>query len=455
MQTSDLQSGVCEIPSYCDVLRNNLNIISFTGELKKCIITAKEHYLKFLHTSDWHLGARLGEYSRLSEQRAVLEEIREAAEAEGVDFILLAGDIFDNFNPSNEAVELLYSELKKMTAGGTRPVIAIAGNHDSPDRIEAPDPLAAECGIFFAGYPDFIRNPKELESGINVVFPEKGILTLDFPDKPQVRIIITPYANENRLRKYLGSERKEEELSLLMKERWAELAAGYCDEKGVNILTAHLFMSSGGTQVPEPDEERSILHPGGLELIDAALIPQQVQYTALGHLHRPSEVQSEPSPAVYSGSPLAFGLSEENQQKSVRIVELEPGGRAEIGIHPLKSGRRIYRRTFGSTDEAVAWLIENPESYVELLIECDHYISGEDRSRLYEAHDGITAVIPLSREDGSSGDADGEGGTGVPDLSESLEGLFCSYFRSAKGSEPDEALLEIFREIAASAGGSE
>ena len=74
----------------------------------------------------------------------------------------------------------------------------------------------------------------------------------------------------------------------------------------------------------EPDGERSILHPGGLELIDAAYVPKQIQYTALGHLHRPQSVRKGASPVVYSGSPLAFGLSEENQQKSVVVVEAEP-----------------------------------------------------------------------------------------------------------------------------------
>ena len=299
--------------------------------------------MKFLHTSDWHLGARLGEYSRLEEQKAVLEEIRNAAIEEEADFILVTGDIFDNFNPPNEAVELLYRELKKMAGDGSRPVIVIAGNHDSPDRIEAPDPLAAECGIFFIGYPDFTRGSVGLENGVSVEFPEPGIVRLNLPGRPEVRIITTPYANENRLRKQLDGdgESREQKISALLGARWKTLAETYCDEQGINILSAHLFMAEmsadetgseelqpdlfGGSEqvsgrlepLQEPDEERSILHPGGLELIDAALVPPQTRYTALGHLHRPRTVRGGDSPVVYSGSPLAFGLSEENQQKSV------------------------------------------------------------------------------------------------------------------------------------------
>jgi len=107
--------------------------------------------MKILHTSDWHLGKRLENFSRLDEQIAVLDEICTIADKENIDAVLVAGDLFDTFNPPTEAVELFYRSLKKLSKNGSRPVIAIAGNHDSPDRIESPDPLARECGIIFAG----------------------------------------------------------------------------------------------------------------------------------------------------------------------------------------------------------------------------------------------------------------------------------------------------------------
>ena len=412
--------------------------------------------MKFLHTSDWHLGARLGDYTRLAEQKEVLAEIRETAEHEGADFIIIAGDIFDNFNPPNEAVELLYRELKKLADSGRRPVIVLAGNHDSPDRIEAPDPLAAECGIFFIGYPDSTGGRTELDSGTVVASPEAGFIILDMPGKPEVRIIATPYANENRLRRYLAPENREEQISSILGADWSRLAGKYCDDKGVNILTAHLFMADNSsigelfaeTKVheDEPDEERSILHPGGLEIVDASLVPPQVQYTALGHLHRPQTVRKGNSPVVYSGSPLAFGLSEENQQKMISLVEVEPGGAAEVEFAPLNSGRRILRKTFPGIDEAVEWLTDNPDVYVELLIECEKYISAAGRRRLFAAHDGITTVIPVSR---SVRDDDGDVQAARPDLTESMEELFKSFFEYSRGTEPGPELLELFREVAA------
>lgn len=101
--------------------------------------------MKILHTADWHLGKRLDNFNRLEEQIAVLKEICQIADDQAVDAVIIAGDIFDTFNPPVEAIELLYKTLKRLTKKSKRPVIAIAGNHDSPSRIDSPDPLAREC----------------------------------------------------------------------------------------------------------------------------------------------------------------------------------------------------------------------------------------------------------------------------------------------------------------------
>ena len=137
--------------------------------------------MKILHTSDWHLGKRLDDFPRFEEQQAVMNEICKIAGNENVDAVLVAGDLFDTFNPPTEAVDLLYKTLKKLTNNGKRPVIAIAGNHDSPDRIEAPDPLARECGIIFAGYPATVVPAFELETGLKILQSEEGFIEINLP----------------------------------------------------------------------------------------------------------------------------------------------------------------------------------------------------------------------------------------------------------------------------------
>ena len=160
--------------------------------------------MKILHTADWHLGKKLDRFSRLEEQILVLEEIIEIADEKSVDLVLIAGDLFDNFNPSVEAIELFYKTLKRLTSNGKRPVIAISGNHDSPYLIDSPDPLARECGIILIGHPNAKVQSIELEhfkiTNSAAGFFELQLKNQNFP----VRILHTPYASEVRLKEYLN-----------------------------------------------------------------------------------------------------------------------------------------------------------------------------------------------------------------------------------------------------------
>ena len=100
--------------------------------------------MKILHTADWHLGKRLENISRHEEQVAVLDEICQIADDRNVDAVIIAGDLFDVFSPPNESAELFFKTCKRLSNNGLRAVVAIAGNHDSPERIEAPEVLARE-----------------------------------------------------------------------------------------------------------------------------------------------------------------------------------------------------------------------------------------------------------------------------------------------------------------------
>lgn len=103
--------------------------------------------MRVLHTSDWHLGRTLEGRPRLPEQEQFFDELVEIATGEKVQLILVAGDVFDTYNPSAEAEELFYDALERLADGGRRAVVAIAGNHDSPERLHAANPLALKHGI--------------------------------------------------------------------------------------------------------------------------------------------------------------------------------------------------------------------------------------------------------------------------------------------------------------------
>jgi exonuclease SbcD len=403
--------------------------------------------MKILHTSDWHLGKRLEGFSRLEEQEAVLAEILEIAEKEKTDAVIIAGDLFDTFNPPTEAVELFYKYLKKLSANGKRAVIAIAGNHDSPDRIEAPDPLARECGIIFAGYPNSLLTPFRIDSSLEIIRSDAGFIELRLPDVASpLRILLTPYAHELRLKTFLGTENAEEELRKLLEKHWSSLAEKYCDDQGVNILLAHLLFATGADSLPEePEEERSINFIGGAPAIFTENIPGRVQYVALGHLHRHQTLSHTPCPVVYTGSPLAYSFSEADQDKFVVVIDAGPGQKPVIEKIRLNSGKRLIRRRFEDMEEAVSWLDENQDIFVELTIVSDQYLATDDRKRLMAAHPRIVAIIPESKNKGT----DQAPSSGPIDLTKSMEELFIGYFKSKKGQEPGENIINLFREIIA------
>jgi len=401
--------------------------------------------MRILHTADWHLGKRLEKFSRLEEQRQVLEEIIAIADDQRVDAVLIAGDLFDNFNPASEAVELFYRTLKRLSDQGRRAVVAIAGNHDSPDRIEAPDALASECGIFFSGYPNSIISTCELDSGVCIAHSEPGFIELKLPSCDQkLRLLVTPYANEYRLKTFLGMENSEAELRSVLQSRWSELAERYCDDQGINILITHLFMMKKGSEKPqEPEDEKPILHVGGAQVVYSENIPPQIQYAALGHLHRYQQIDDKPCPVVYSSSPLSYSFSEAGQEKYVVIIDAQAGEKVTFEKLPLQSGRKLERKRFDDIENALAWLHKNPDVLVELTIATDEYLRSEDRKRLLQAHQGIVTLIPEVRKLKMESTAQSI------DLNQNMEDLFQQYFQHRYGQAANPALLELFNEIRA------
>lgn len=405
---------------------------------------SKKLKMKILHTADWHLGKKLDHFSRIEEQRIVLNEICEIADQQNADVILVAGDLFDTFNPPVEAVDLLYKTLKRLTNNGQRPVVAIAGNHDSPDRIDAPDPFARECGILFVGNPEVTMPLMTVDNGFTITKSEPGFFELQLPQyNYPVRIIATPYANEIRLKTYLGSENKEAQLNQLLATSWKQLADKYCDTNGVNVLTTHLYMlQRGGAILEEPEGEKP-LRIGNADIVYTDCIPAQIQYTALGHLHRFQNVGGHTSPVIYSSSPLSYSFSEAGQEKKVVLIQAEPNKAVDYTDISLKSGRVLHRMRFEAIDAAVDWLLANPYSLVELTLVSDTFISNQDLKRIHESHDGIIHIIPVVTKTA----AEGESTSVKVNIDQDIHGLFKDFFVSKYGSKPNEEILELFREV--------
>ena len=398
--------------------------------------------IKILHTADWHLGKKLDSFSRLEEQILVMNEIIEIADQQQVDLVLIAGDLFDNFNPSVEAVELFYKTLKRLSNNGKRPVVAISGNHDSPSLIDAPDPLARECGIILIGYPnakiqEFELNDFKISKSVEGMI-ELKLNSFNFP----IRIIHTPYANEIRLKQYFG-ENKEEALNEVLATNWKNIADEYCDANGVNLLMAHLYMNQKGAEILEEPEGEKPIKIGNADMIFSEAIPPQIQYTALGHLHGFKNIGTEEKPVVYSSSPLCYSFSEAGQTKYVSVIEAEPNKTISYHKIELKHGKPLIRKTFDDINLAVEWLNENQNALVELILESDSFLKADERKLIYQSHDGIIHLIPkVKNQEVEMVEYK------FADQTKDMKELFADYFKSKNGNqEPNDEIKDLFNEI--------
>lgn len=416
---------------------NSLTLFVFL-EIKR-----KFTFMRILHTADWHLGKKLDFFSRLEEQTAVMQEIVEITRRENVDLVLIAGDLFDSFNPPIEAVELFYKTLKSLSENGKRAVIAIAGNHDSPNRISAPDPLARSAGIILIGHPKAKVRDINMSGNFAIQKSEEGLIELIFHHIPYpVRLIHTAYANESRLKQYLDIENKETALNAALTEHWQNLADSFCDNTGVNLLMSHLYMLQKNTSGPEEPDGEKPLRLGNADLIYTDAIPKQIQYTALGHLHSYIPLGSGHQKINYSGSPLAYSFTEGERKKQVLIIDVKPSEKPTVEKVELNSGRTLTRKYFDNIPEAEEWLKIYPDTLVELSIESKEYLTAQDISTLRKAHDGIVHLIPIiknKREEAKN--------IQKINLNDSIENIFEDYFKSRMGQAPNQEIKDLFKQL--------
>jgi exonuclease SbcD len=402
--------------------------------------------MKILHIADWHLGKKLGDFSRIEEQKEVLEEICEIVEQEMVDVVLIAGDVFDNPNPPNEAIALFYRTVERLSCNGTRLVFAIAGNHDSPDRLANADSLARSKGIFLLGDPENF-DTCDLELGSWQIKSEKAGLfhVFNLEKKQKLNLIWTPFVNEQRLKMFLGNEDREKQMRETLAEHWQSLAQNLeSDSQTINILMTHLFVINRHESEEESfsDDEKPIAFVGGAQAIYADNFPKNLDYVALGHIHLAKNVASNPYPIRYCGSCLSYSMSEAMQEKSVTLLQKENS--FEMRHLPLKSGRSLIKKHFENLDDCLEFLNANQESFLDITLRVDEFLSQENYRLILKTHPRIISFMPVS--DLISSDEKRDELLAL-DLSRSIEDLFTDFFTEEHGQAPNAEIKEIFREI--------
>ena len=298
--------------------------------------------MRFLHTSDWHLGRQFHQSSLLDEQAAAIDRMVELAVDAAVDAVIVAGDLFDRAIPSTGAVELLDDALVRLRDTGAL-VVAITGNHDSSTRAGFGDRLMSRAGVTVRA--DVARLAEPVVVGVG----DDAVAVYPVPYLDPLTVGRTAPAVDD-------APRRPTHQSVLA-AAMADVRADRRRRKMPAVVVAHAFVANFAPQLDEaPVEESESERPlavGGTDRVDQSVF-RDVTYVALGHLH--GQQSWDGGRIAYSGSPLAYSFSEQHHRKGVRLVEVDQGGLRSVEHVELGVGRGLCTLT-GTLDD----LLVRPE----------------------------------------------------------------------------------------------
>jgi exonuclease SbcD len=372
--------------------------------------------VRFVHTSDWHLGKRLCEANLLDDQAHALDQIFRICKAEGAEALIIAGDLYDRAVPPVEAVTLLSDFFHRVASDLAIPVIAISGNHDSPDRL---------------GFGSAI-----LEKGrvhLRTSFERRAEPVVIEHRRRKTHVYCLPYTEPQDVREKLGDlgitthdQAVREALVAVRADRDARRA-----EEA--ILVGHM-LAAGGRESTE--SERPLVIGGAAQVGTPVL--SGWSYVALGHLHRPQSVGGRED-VRYSGSPLKYSFGEADHQKLVNLVELVCGRATLRGI-PIVP-RRDLVRIEGAFDELLS--AERFSAAEEAFVEATYTDAGyviDAAARLRQRFPHLLLALPkqvLRQLDDPSRVL----ASGSPDSRALLE----SFWKYVEGEDPlDAAAIAAF-----------
>lgn len=309
--------------------------------------------MKIFHTGDWHIGKSVNGFYMTEDQEFIMKQLYEEIKKEKPDVVLIAGDLYDRSVPPVQAIELLNRVLDKIVRELKTPIIAIAGNHDSNERIDFASELLRKSGLYIRG-----NLKKDLRKiTLNDEYGPVNFYPIPYADPPIVRDL---FGDEN-IKNHDGAMKKI-----------LDSITDNLDKSERNVAIAHgyiTYIKNGDEEIIELEESESEkpLSIGGTALINANYF-KVFNYTALGHLHGPQKVLD--NKIRYSGSPLKYSFSETKQKKGITIVKLNNKGEVEIDFHEF-TPRRDFRIITGELKELIkndVSSLDNKEDYIKVVL---------------------------------------------------------------------------------------
>ncbi|NMA08055.1 MAG: exonuclease SbcCD subunit D [Clostridiales bacterium] len=366
--------------------------------------------MRLLHTSDLHLGRKLGEYTLAEDQRRMLKTLTEMAKDTKADAILLAGDLYDKSAPSPESVadfDAFVTELARMDVT----VCAVAGNHDSPERVACYGSLLTAAGVYLA--PVY----------------EGTVMRVELSDAyGPVHIHLLPFLKPAQVRRFFPDEPTATTCDAVR----TVLRHMPYDPDVRNILLTHQFYTRAGTAPALSDSES--VYVGATDNVDAELL-EGFDYVAMGHLHRAQTVGCENF--RYAGSPLKYSVSEAYDEKSAVLIDL--GETCRIETLPITPCRDI-RVLRGPIEKLLDDGRESAGDFVAVTL-TDALPPPDALQRLREAFPNLLRLdyAALTPTDSP---------TAASDVAQkSVEQLFHEFYEAQTGTPPDERQSAMIREL--------
>ena len=390
--------------------------------------------MKILHTADWHAGRTLHGVPRTAEIREALQEIAELAQTEAVDLILVAGDLFDTRNPGADAEAAVY-EFFVTTGKAGIPSVVVAGNHDSPSRIDASSSLLSLTNTYAFG---------EVK-----VAGQGGAFSLQIGDEV-AQIAALPFISERRIVRVAElldedpgkwRERYQEGMRKLIQNLTTPFRPDV-----VNLLVTHTTMN--GATLSNSEYQ---FHSTENYSLSSDLFPERCNYVALGHIHKPQAIEGYPENAGrYSGSILQLDFGEQGDTKYVYIVEARAGKPTTlVKQHEIQSGKRL-RRVKVALDELDRRTEELAEfgGWLKVTVNLEHPLPGlKDRIR---RHLPNVLAIELSLPDQAE-----ETQQGVDLEKISMSEAYAQFYEETRGQAPSKELKKAFDDLFEASSDSE
>jgi exonuclease SbcD len=344
--------------------------------------------MRILHTSDWHIGKKIYDQSRMDEYSQFLDWLLAIIIEKRIDVLLVSGDIFDSSVPPAEATDLYYRflyDLHKMTNAHA---VIIAGNHDSAVRLAAPRNFLKMADIHVIG-------------GINGSIQD-CVVNLDICGQISAFAAI-PYLNEGDILSHVPLE-----MDIERAQRYREaLKKVYLDcmsvmhEADIRVLMGHYFVQGSVAG----DSER-LVQIGGIQSVHTEDLPYDVDYIALGHLHRPQQIPGNGCPIVYPGSPLPLSFKEAEYDKKVFLIDLD-GKASEMEEIIVPTFRELVRVEGMLDDVKTRANFEDwKDKYIEVRVQLagPQIGVGDEIRQAFADRDGRVLVVEsmLPKNDGET-----------------------------------------------------